>query len=99
MSDGYRLEWSLYDILTVKHASSFISVVTISDGRMMWQNPASTDLFGCHGGFNSELRPFEDGVNIIAKTPTLTIRSTTSLISSLDLMSPWAMDLRHSKLR
>ena len=60
MTDEYRLEWSLYDILTVKHASSFISVVNKSNGQMMWQNPASSDLFGYHGQFNSELTP-EDG--------------------------------------
>jgi hypothetical protein len=57
MTDDFRLSWSLPDILTVKHTSSFISVVDTVQGRMLWQNAASTELYGCHGRLNSQLDP------------------------------------------
>ena len=57
MADDVRRQWSFRDILTVKHSQSSISVISIETGRMLWQNPASMQLYGNHGRFNSELRP------------------------------------------
>jgi serine/threonine protein kinase len=58
MAEEMRKQWSFRDILTVKHSQSSISVISMDNGCMLWQNPASMQLYGNHGRFNSELRPF-----------------------------------------
>ena len=55
MTDEYRLNWSLRDLLNMKHSSAMISVISKEDGRMLWQNSASMDLYGCLGTLNSEI--------------------------------------------
>jgi serine/threonine protein kinase len=49
MTDSDKLQWSLRDLLTVKHSASFISVVASEEGHMLWQNSSSLGLYGCHG--------------------------------------------------
>ena len=38
--------WQLRDLLTVRFTPTFITVVAVSDGAMLWQNAASMSMFG-----------------------------------------------------
>lgn len=49
MDDRDQLESSLRDLLTSKHSSSITSIMTVEQGKMLWQNASSMELYGCHG--------------------------------------------------
>lgn len=48
MEEEAQLEWSILDMLALKHSSSIISIFTADGGQMILQNASSMDLYGCH---------------------------------------------------
>ena len=57
LSSEESLMWSMRDVLTIRQSSAYISVVSETGGKLLWQNANSMELYGCHGLYNIEIKP------------------------------------------